>query len=182
MEAFFNGRLACQWEHKLCSVSRWLTGIPPLLWDWLYCWSDPKKGLLARSSFDLSFRYIDDVSSLTNHSYGDGRIYPKELQIMDTYRHYEISIMKYNKRDDFSFRIINFLLFVATSLFISQLLRYDRTFYTALDFYSVRLARWEPSHSFPFLFCLPRTFYEQHDGCFKKSRGHLPLWWTWSIL
>ena len=40
----------------------------------------------SRESFNLTFRYIDDVLSLNNPKFGDyiDVIYPQELQIQDT--------------------------------------------------------------------------------------------------
>ena len=84
-----------------------------------------KERHLARS-FNLSFRYIDDVLSLNNPRFGDyvHRIYPKELEIKDTTDtvksasyldlHLEIDergvlmTKLYDKRDDFTFKIVNF--------------------------------------------------------------------------
>jgi hypothetical protein len=80
---------------------------------------------LARS-FNFTFRYIDDVLSLTNSRFGDfvDRIYSIELEIKDTTdkdtsasyldQHLEIDsegwlrTKLYDKRDDFNFSIVNF--------------------------------------------------------------------------
>ena len=80
---------------------------------------------LARS-FNFTFRYKDDVLSLNNSRFGDfvDRIYPIELEIKDTTDtdrsasyldlHLErdsegqLRTKLYNKRDDFSFPIVNF--------------------------------------------------------------------------
>ena len=77
-------------------------------------------------SFNSTFRYIDDVLSLNNSQFGDyvERIYPIELEIKDTtdrvnsasYLDYHLEIDNegrlktklYDKRDDFSFPIVNF--------------------------------------------------------------------------
>jgi hypothetical protein len=80
---------------------------------------------LARS-FNFTFRYIDDVLSLSNSRFDDfvDRIYPFELEIKDTTDtnrsasyldlHLEIDgegrlrTKLYDKRDDFNFLIVNF--------------------------------------------------------------------------
>ncbi len=80
---------------------------------------------LARS-FNLSFRYIDDVLSLNNPRFGDylDHIYPRELEIKDTTDsaksasyldillalddERKLMTKLYDKRDDFSFQIVNF--------------------------------------------------------------------------
>jgi hypothetical protein len=98
-------------------------------------------------SFNFTFRYIDDVLSLNNFSFGDfvDRIYPIELEIKDTKDtdrsasyldlHLEIDsegrlrTKLYDKRDDFNFPIVNFP-FICSNLpaapayevYISQLL------------------------------------------------------------
>ena len=112
-------------------------GIPigtPLLADlFLYYYeADFIQELLRRKDkklaiyFNSTFRYIDDVLSLNNSKFGDyvEQIYPIELEIKDTTDtvksasyldlHLEIDnegrlITKlYDKRDDFSFPIVNF--------------------------------------------------------------------------
>ena len=113
---------------------------------------------LARS-FNLSFRYIDDVQSLNNPSFGDyvHRIYPKELEIKDTTDtvksasyldlHLEIDergvlmTKLYDKRDDFTFKIVNFPFICgnipsapAYGVYISQLIRYARACRKYTDF------------------------------------------------
>jgi hypothetical protein len=83
------------------------------------------KKKLARS-FNFTFRYIDDVLSLSNAKFGVfvDRIYPIELEIEDTTDtawsasyldlHLEIDnevrlrIKLYHKRDDFNFSIEDF--------------------------------------------------------------------------
>ena len=110
-------------------------------------------------SFNFTFRYIDDVLSLNNFSFGDfvDRIYPIELEIKDTkdtYRcasyldlHLEIDsegrlrTKLYDKRDDFNFPIVNFP-FICSNLpaapayevYISQLIRYSRACGSYQDF------------------------------------------------
>ena len=84
-----------------------------------------KKKKLAQS-FNLTFRYIDDVLSLSNTKFEDHLhlIYPNELEIKNTtdtqksasYLDLYIQIDKnghlntklYDKRDDFNFQIVNF--------------------------------------------------------------------------
>ena len=104
---------------------------------------------LARS-FNFTFRYIDDVLSLNNSSFGDfgDRIYPIELEIKDTTDtdryasyldlHLEIDSKGlrtnlYDKRDDFNFPIVNFPFICsniqvapAHGVYISQLIRYSQ--------------------------------------------------------
>jgi len=113
---------------------------------------------LARS-FNLSFRYIDDVLSLNNPRFGDylDNIYPKELEIKDTtdsaksasYLDLLLEIDEegklmtklYDKRDDFSFQIVNFPFLCgnipsapAYGVYISQLIRYARACRKYTDF------------------------------------------------
>ena len=109
-----------------------------------------KEKKLARS-FNFTFRYIDDVLSLTNSRFGDfvDRIYPIELEIKDTtdadrsasYLDLHLEIDRegrlrtklYDKRDDFNFPIVNFP-FICSNIpaapayggYISQMIRYFR--------------------------------------------------------
>ena len=106
--------------------------------------SQEKRKKLARS-FNFTFRYVYDVLSLNNSSFGDlvDRIYPIELEIKDTTEterfatyldlHLEIDSEErvrtklYDKRDDFNFPTVNFYSYVATAayeVYISQLIRY----------------------------------------------------------
>ena len=113
---------------------------------------------LARK-FNFTFRYIDDVMSLNNSKFNDfvHKIYPEELEIKDTtestnaasyldlyleldIRH-RLSIKIYDKRDDFTFPIVNFPYLCSNipkspvyGVFISQLLRYARGCTTYEDF------------------------------------------------
>lgn len=105
---------------------------------------------LART-FNLAFRYIDDVLSLNNKYFCDHlhRIYPTELDIQDTTdSHNSASYLDlflkhdtnghlttnlYDKRDDFDFPIVNFPFLCsnipaspAYGMYISQLIRYSR--------------------------------------------------------
>ena len=60
--------------------------------DWYLCEADFIQGLLKKNekkparSFNFTFRYLDDVLSLSNSRFGDfvDRIYPIELEIKDT--------------------------------------------------------------------------------------------------
>jgi hypothetical protein len=113
---------------------------------------------LARS-FNLTFRYIDDVFSLNNSRFCDfvDHIYPIELKIKDTtdtdmsvsylYLHLEIDsdgrlrTKLYDKRDDFNFPIVNFPFICsnipaapAYGVYISQLIRYSRACGSYQDF------------------------------------------------
>ena len=113
---------------------------------------------LARS-FNFTFRYIDDVLSLTNSRFGDfvDRIYSIELEIKDTTdkdtsasyldQHLEIDsegwlrTKLYDKRDDFNFPIVNFSFICsnipaapAYGVYISQSIRYSRACGSYQDF------------------------------------------------
>ena len=102
-------------------------------------------------SFCFTFRYIDDVLSINNPTFGDyiNIIYLVELEIKDTtdadnhasyldlllkydYFH-RLQVKLYDKRDDFNFDIVNFP-FLSSNIpqspayvvFVSQLTRYAR--------------------------------------------------------
>ena len=117
-----------------------------------------KEKKLARS-FNSSFRYIDDVLSLNNPRFGDflHTIYPKELEIKDTTdssksasyldlfleidRQGRLRTRLYDKRDDFSFPIVNFPFLCsnipaapAYGVYVSQLIRYSRACCQYSDF------------------------------------------------
>ena len=69
--------------NKLCSSTRW--PIPSFFWaDFITVLIQSKKCRLARST-DLCFRYLVDVLSFNNHSFGYfiHLINPKELEIKD---------------------------------------------------------------------------------------------------
>ena len=118
-----------------------------------------KKDKKLAISFNSTFRYIDDVLSLNNSKFGDyvERIYPIELEIKDTTDtvksasyldlHLEIDnegrlkTKLYDKRDDFSFPIVNFPFLSsnipaapAYGVYISQLIRYSRACISYHDF------------------------------------------------
>ena len=120
-----------------------------------------KKDKKLALSFTSTFRYIDDVLSLNNSKFGDyvDRIYPIELEIKDTTDtvksasyldlHLEIDnegrlkTKLYDKRDDFSFPIVNFPFLSsnipaapAYGVYISQLIRYSRACISYHDFLS----------------------------------------------
>ena len=115
----------------------------------LYSWSNQRIHHLARS-LNLRFRYIDNVFSLNSHSIGDftHRICLKESEIKNTtdtlksasYLDLHLKIdgkgkplsKLYDKRNDFSFRIVNFPSTVATSL---QYLRME------FSYHNIRYAR-----------------------------------------
>ena len=109
-----------------------------------------KRKTLAKS-FNFTFRYIDKVLSLKNKHFGDNvnMIYPPELEIKDTTDTYfsasyldlllnidtngTFSTKLYDKRDDFSFPIVNFPFLdsnipssPAYGVYVSQLIRYSR--------------------------------------------------------
>ena len=135
------------------------TNCAPLLADlFLYSYEadfiqkllNQKKKKLA-VSFNLTFRYIDDVLSINNdnfHTYVN-TIYPNELEIKDTtesstqasYLDILLSVdtdrklttKLYDKRDDFDFSIVNFPHLSsnipqspAYGVYISQMIRYAR--------------------------------------------------------
>ena len=135
------------------------TNCAPLLADlFLYLYEadfvqhlQKSKSRKQRKSFNLTFRYIDDVLSLNNPKFGDyiDVIYPQELQIQDTtdagnWANYldlrlefdtngSLTTQLYDKRDDFNFSIVNFPFIdsnipesPAYGVFISQLIRYAR--------------------------------------------------------
>ena len=103
------------------------------------------------SSFNFTYRYIDDVLSLNNPKFSDylHQIYPDELEIKDTTDsrksasyldiHLEMDnkgklcTSLFDKRDDFNFPIINFPVLSsnipaspAYGVFVSQMIRYAR--------------------------------------------------------
>ena len=110
---------------------------------------EKKKSLAV--AFNSTFRYIDDVLSINNndfHSYVDS-IYPNELEIKDTTEssmsasyldillnidiNGKLTTQLYDKRDDFSFSIVNFPYLCsnipsspAYGVYVSQLIRYAR--------------------------------------------------------
>ena len=110
-----------------------------------------KKYRKLAQTFNFSFRYIDDVLSLNNSRFCDylHLIYPSELEIKDTTDtpksasyldlHLEIdnggrlTTKLYDKRDDFTFPIVNFP-FISSNIpaapaygvYISQLIPYSR--------------------------------------------------------
>ena len=102
-------------------------------------------------TFKSSIFYIADVLSLNNSRFGDylHRIYPNELEVKDTtdiqksasYLDFHLEIDNggrlktklYDKRDDFTFPIVNFPFISsvitaapAYGVYISQLIRYSR--------------------------------------------------------
>ena len=113
-------------------------------------------------SFNFTYRYIDDVLSLNNSKFSDYLhiIYPDELQIKDTtdpsksaaYLDMYLEIdhkgtlctRLYDKRDDFSFPIVNFPVLSSNipaspeyGVYVFQLIRYAR----ACTYYHEFLAR-----------------------------------------
>ena len=112
-------------------------------------------------SFNLTYRYIDDVLSINNPSFAAWipSIYPPELEIKETTDttcstsfldlHLEfdtnghLSTKIYNKRDDFNFKIINFPNMKsnipaspAYGVYISQIIRYARASSNFSDFFT----------------------------------------------
>jgi hypothetical protein len=138
---------------------------PPLADLFLYSSeADFIQGLLKKNekklarSFNIKFRYINDVLSLNISRFGDfvDCIYPIELEIRDTTDtdrsasyldpHLEIDsggrlrTKLYDKRDDFNFPIVNFPFICsnisapAYGVYIYQMIRYSRACGSYLDF------------------------------------------------
>ena len=109
-------------------------------------------------SFNLTFRYIDDVLSINNPKFNEylDVIYSSELEIKDTsdslhfvnfldlclrINNKQITTCLYDKRDDINFNIVNFPFLnsnipssPAYGVFVSQLVRYSRSSSDYLDF------------------------------------------------
>ena len=135
------------------------TNCAPLLADlFLYSYeTEFLDGLISKGNrklarkFNFTYRYIDDLISFRNKNFQQhlSTIYPKELQIKPTTQsdfvtHYldltfmrdksnNVSTKLYDKRDDFSFHIVNFP-FLSSNIpsgptygvYTSQLIRYAR--------------------------------------------------------
>ena len=142
------------------------TNCAPLLADlFLYSYESEFIQQLLKSgakkqchSFNLTYRYIDDVLSINNCKFNDylDIIYPSELEIKDTsdsakYVNFldlhleidnnELNTSLYDKRDDFNFSIVNFPYLSsnipsspAYGVFVSQLVRYSRSSSAYTDF------------------------------------------------
>ena len=108
-----------------------------------------KQDITKAIQFSTTFRYIDDLFSINNVHFGNyiSTIYRSELQLTDTStsstevcyldtnittvgRNTPFRISIYDKRDDFTFRIVNFphmdsniLANPAYGVYISQLVR-----------------------------------------------------------
>ena len=119
-----------------------------------------KSGAKKQSrSFNLTYRYIDDVLSLNNSKFSDyiDSIYPDELEIKDTTdasnfsnyldlclevdENHRLSTKIYDKRDDFNFSVVNFPFLCgniptspAYGVFVSQLIRFARANSSYSDF------------------------------------------------
>ena len=119
-----------------------------------------KQDMTKAVQFSNTFRYIDDLLSVNNENFGNyiSDIYPSDLELKDTtltsnevcYLDTRIRngdsntpfhLSVYDKRDDFSFRIVNFPHMdsnipanPAYGVYISQLVRYVRICTSKLDF------------------------------------------------
>ena len=118
-----------------------------------------QKKVSVASTFNLTFRYIDDVISINNSRFSNylSMIHPPELEIkettetassasyLDIYLEFDsnghLSTRLYDKRDDFNFTIINFPHLIsniplspAYGVYISQLIRYARACSSYGDF------------------------------------------------
>ena len=141
--------------------------MPPYLQTYFYihtkqnlfrnCYGIKTKKLAV--SFNLTYRYIDDVLSINNHNFHNyvHLIYPDELEIKDTTESDRcasyldillnmdsdgrLTTTLYDKRDDFDFAIVNFpflcsnvSLSPAYGVYVSQLIRYARACHAYDDF------------------------------------------------
>ena len=119
-----------------------------------------KQDMTKAVQFSNNFRYIDDLLSVNNENFGNyiSDIYPSDLELKDTtLTSNEVCFLDtrtkngdsntpfylsvYDKRDDFSFRIVNFPHMdsnipdnPAYGVYISQLVRYVRICTSKLDF------------------------------------------------
>jgi hypothetical protein len=154
------------WQHtygyKLCSSCRRL--VPLFVWGRLHTGASQEKEKKLARSFNITFRYKDDVLSVNNSRFCDfvDRIYPIELEIMDTTEtdksasyldmHLEIDsegrlrTKRYDKRDDLNFPIVNFPFICrniqtapAYGVYISQLIWYSRACGSYPDFLDTAL-------------------------------------------
>ena len=148
-------------------------------------------------TFNFTYRYIDDVLSLNNHSFSDyvNLIYPGELEIKDTTdficsasyldlnlnfdTQERLQVKLYDKRDDFNFPIVNFPFLCsnipaspAYGVFVSQLIRYGRACSSYDDF--VHRSRLLTSKLLTQGYCKPRLiktikrFYGRHHSIVNK--------------
>lgn len=143
------------------------TNCAPLIADlFLYCYEsqfmaklqkDPNRQHLIET-FNYTYRYLDDILSLNNPTFSNfiTEIYPKELTLNKSnltgdrcpFLDLDLSIINgklhtkiYDKRDDFSFPIVNFPflegdvpLAPSYGVYISQLVRYARICSGVSDF------------------------------------------------
>ena len=119
-----------------------------------------KQDMTKAVLFSNTFRYIDDLLSVNNENFGNyiSDIYPSDLELKDTTltsnevchldtrnrngdSNTPFHLSVYDKRDDFSFRIVNFPHMdsnipanPAYGVYISQLVRYVRICTSKLDF------------------------------------------------
>ena len=118
-----------------------------------------KSGKRHTKSFCFTYRYIDDVLSINNPKFGNyiDDIYPAELEIKNTTdadrrasyldldlsydRDKRLQVKLYDKRDDFTFNIVNFPFLSsnkpqspAYGVYVSQLIRYARASSAYSDF------------------------------------------------
>ena len=118
-----------------------------------------KHDITKAIQFSNTFRYIDDLFSINNVDFRNyiSAIYPPKLQLTDTSTSTEVCYLDthiktggtntpfrisiYDKRDDFTFRIVNFPHMdsnipanPAYGVYISQLVRYARICTSKVDF------------------------------------------------
>ena len=113
-----------------------------------------KQDMTKAVQFSNTFRYIDDLLSVNNENFGNyiSDIYLSNLELKDTTltsneENTPFHLSVYDKRDDFSFRIVNFPHMdsnipgnPAYGVYISQLVRYVRIWTSKLDFRYVDFA------------------------------------------
>ena len=157
-----------------------------------------KQDMNKAVQFSNTFRYIDDLFSVNNEHFGHyiNAIYPSELELKDTtltsnevcYLDTRIKtgdtntpfhLSVYDKRDDFSFRIVNFPYIdsnipanPAYGVYISQLVRYARICTSKLDFiHRLRRLSTRLLHQGFKSTLLGKSlakFYKRHDAIIEK--------------
>ena len=159
-----------------------LTNFSSSIFEYDFMVKTMKHDITKAIQFSNTFRYIDDLFSINNVDFGNfiSAIYPPELQLTDTStsstevcyldthiktgdRTTPFRISIYDKRDDFTFRIVNFPHMdsnipanPAYGVYISQLVRYARICTSKVDFMNrlrglSKSAQWSRYSKKPFL-------------------------------